>query len=86
MASGAATVMSPVGVNTRIVTHGVDGLHAGTEDDWVAQLSSLVEDAALRNRLGAAGRERVVGHYSVQRWAPRLIELLHIAGSHRSGD
>jgi glycosyltransferase involved in cell wall biosynthesis len=86
MASGAATVMSPVGVNTRIVTHGVDGLHASTEDDWVAQLSSLVEDAALRNRLGAAGRERVVGHYSVQRWAPRLIELLHIAGSHQSGD
>jgi glycosyltransferase involved in cell wall biosynthesis len=81
MASGAATVMSPVGVNTTIVTHGVDGLHASTEDEWVEQLSRLVEDPALRDRLGAAGRERVVGHYSVQRWAPRLIELLQAAAA-----
>jgi glycosyltransferase involved in cell wall biosynthesis len=73
--------MSPVGVNTSIVTHGVDGLHASTEAEWVDQLSRLVEDPALRTRLGAAGRERVVGHYSVQRWAPRLIELLQTAAA-----
>ncbi|MCA2979747.1 MAG: glycosyltransferase family 4 protein [Myxococcaceae bacterium] len=83
MASGAATVMSKVGVNTTIVTHGVDGLHASTEDEWVGQLSALVDDAALRDRLGAAGRERVVNHYSVQRWAPTLIALLQTAASSR---
>jgi hypothetical protein len=81
MASGAATVMSPVGVNTSIVTHGVDGLHASTEDEWVGRLSQLVEDRALRERLGAAGRKRADEHYSVRRWAPRLVELLRLAAN-----
>ncbi len=83
MASGAATVMSPVGVNTSIVRHGIDGLHASTEDEWIGRLSELVEDASLRDRLGAAGRERVVAHYSVQHWAPTLIDLLRTAASSR---
>lgn len=79
MASGAATVMSPVGVNPTIIRHNVDGLLASTEDDWVSGLSRLVEDAQLRLRLGAAGRARVIECYSVQRWAPELIRLLQSA-------
>ncbi len=76
MAMGLATVMSPVGVNTRIITHGQNGLLAATHDDWVQQLSSLIDDAALRQRLGVAGRQTVEQHYSVQRHAPTLVELL----------
>lgn len=79
MASGAATVMSPVGVNPTIIRNDVDGLLASTEDEWVAALSRLVEDDPLRLRLGAAGRTRVVESYSVQRWAPELISLLQSA-------
>lgn len=79
MASGAATVMSPVGVNPTIIGHNVDGLLASTEDEWVSGLSGLVEDAQLRLRLGAAGRARVIERYSVQRWAPELIRLLQSA-------
>lgn len=83
MATGAATVMSPVGVNTSIVTNGVDGLLASSDDEWVARLSELIADAALRERLGAAGRRRVEEHYSVRRWAPRLAELLTAAAASR---
>ncbi|MBL8938343.1 MAG: glycosyltransferase family 4 protein [Archangium sp.] len=81
MAAGAATVMSPVGVNPVIMRHEVDGLLASTEDEWVAGLCRLVEDAPLRARLGAAGRARVVESYSVQRWAPELIRLLESAAA-----
>ena len=77
MSMGAATVMSPVGVNSEIVTHGENGLLARTDDEWFEQLSSLIDDAALRARLGKAGRETVEQRYSVQHWAPRLVELLH---------
>jgi glycosyltransferase involved in cell wall biosynthesis len=82
MSSGAATVMSPVGVNTEIVTPGVDGFLAATEDEWVERLCTLVEDRALRHRIGQAGRETVIARYSVQRWAPAVVDLVkRAAGS-----
>ncbi len=79
MSMGAATVMSPVGVNTQIVTHGVHGLLASTQDEWVEALTQLIEDAPLRARLGKAGRARVVEEYSVNRWKSELAGLLMAA-------
>ncbi|MDP2270233.1 MAG: glycosyltransferase family 4 protein [Archangium sp.] len=76
MSMGAATVMSPVGVNTEIVKHGENGLLARTDDEWVEALSRLIDDAALRQRIGAAGRATVVERYSVQRWQEPLAALL----------
>lgn len=76
MSMGAATVMSPVGVNTEIVTHGENGFLARTDDEWVELLGRLVEDAPLRRRIGAAGRDTVVQRYSVARWQDPLAELL----------
>ena len=76
MSMGAATVMSPVGVNTEIVQHDVNGFLARSEDEWVELLSRLVDDAALRRRIGAAGRQTVVDRYSVARWQDPLADLL----------
>lgn len=76
MASGAATVMSPVGVGQEIVQHGVNGMLATTENEWVDAVAQLVERPTLRLQLGAAGRQRVVEHYSVERWAPVVTELV----------
>ncbi len=76
MSMGAATVMSPVGVNTEIVTPGVDGFLAGSDEHWVEQLSALIEDADLRRRVGAAGRQTVIDRYSIARWSQPLTELL----------
>lgn len=79
MASGAATVMSPVGVNTAIIEHGVNGFLAASDDEWVDTLCRLVDDAPLRHRIGAAGRDTVVNRYSVQRWSDPLADLLSAA-------
>ncbi len=76
MACGAAIVMSPVGVNPEIAEHGVSGFLPRTEDDWVAALTRLVEDPALREAVARRGRERVVEAYSVARWRGPLVELL----------
>lgn len=76
MAMGAATVMSPVGVNTEIVRHGENGLLAADDDAWVEALCTLVLDADLRARLGRAGRETVVERYSVARWEATLARLI----------
>lgn len=66
MACGIATVMSPVGVNTEIIDHGVNGYLATTDEEWLKYLSILIEDVNLRNKLGNAGRETVLNKYSVQ--------------------
>jgi len=75
MACGKPVVASPVGINRDIVTEDV-GYLAGDGALWYAALRDLAEDAALRNRLGRAGRLVVEERYSLQAVAPRLAGLL----------
>ena len=77
MALGIPTVCSPVGVNSEIIQDSVNGFLAGTEDEWVAKLTQLLNDSKLRARLGAAGRETVETKYSAAVQAPRVYEILH---------
>lgn len=79
MAMGVPAVVSPVGVNTDIVAHGHNGLVADSPEEWLEAIGSLVGDAVLRRRLGAAGRDTVVDRYSGQRWAPVFLETLREA-------
>jgi glycosyltransferase involved in cell wall biosynthesis len=79
MACGLPVVASPVGVNREIVQVDRSGLLAHDEAQWLDALTALVDDAAMRQRLGAAGRARVVEAYSVQAVAPRLAKLLREA-------
>jgi glycosyltransferase involved in cell wall biosynthesis len=76
MALGIPTVVSPVGANRDVIRHNVDGLYATSVDEWVAALSSLLTDKALRRRLGAAGRARVVSEYSAAVHAPRVFDVM----------
>ena len=68
MALGIPTLLSPVGVNTEIISHGINGFLPRTEDEWVEQIARLVEDADLRARLGAEARRTVEERYSVKAW------------------
>jgi len=69
------TIMSPVGVNTEIIEDGINGFLAETEDEWADKLSSLIDSADLRTRLGAAGRETVVKHYSKEANKDKYLKL-----------
>jgi len=81
MACGKPVVASPVGVNRRIVEHGVNGYLAETAAQWTEALTALKENADLRQRMGAAGRRKVETEYSVQANAQRLLDLLRAAAS-----
>ncbi|MFO0796439.1 MAG: glycosyltransferase [Gemmataceae bacterium] len=63
-AAGLPVVANPVGVQAAFVT-AATGFTATTTDEWVTAVRRLAEDAALRARLGAAGRRQVEDHYSV---------------------
>lgn len=74
-ACGVAACASPVGVNRELVEDGVSGFLPASGPEWVERLEWLCEDAALRRKLGDAGREHVVARFSLQAWAPRLAGL-----------
>lgn len=76
MACGLPVVASPVGVNKDIVEHGVNGFLASSEGEWRLAIDTLLSDAELRRRMGAAGRKKIEEHYSLQVWGPRVARLL----------
>lgn len=82
MACGLPVVASPVGVNSDIVQHGVNGFLAETPQDWLEALHSLLSDPVLRRRMGEAGRKTVEERYSLTVYGPRVASLLKHAATH----
>ncbi|MFA5863115.1 MAG: glycosyltransferase family 4 protein [Phycisphaerae bacterium] len=76
MACGLPVVASPVGVNTHIVEDGINGFLAQNPSDWIRALMVLKNDAALRKRMGQAGRLKVEKEYCLQVTAPKLVSIL----------
>lgn len=84
MACGKPVIASPVGVNASIVRDdGVCGLLAEDGDAWAKAVRTMAGDVGLRQRMGGAGREKVVRRYSLQVAAPRLWQLLQEAAGAR---
>lgn len=75
MALGIPAVASDVGVNSTIIQHMKNGCLCKSDDEWVAILGTLIKDAALRKRLGIAGRRAVIGRYSVSSNASNFLSL-----------
>lgn len=65
MALEKPVLVSPVGVNSKIVDPGVHGFHCENDDEWVRNLKTLLADESLRDSMGKEGRKRVVEQYSV---------------------
>lgn len=76
MACSLPVVASPVGVNCEIIEHGVNGFLAERASDWRDALGRLLSDAALRARMGEAGRKKVQSKYSIETWAPRIAAIM----------
>jgi len=75
MALGIPTVCSSVGVNSAIISDGVNGMLADTKDEWIAKLKELMNSPELRTRLGSTGRRTVEDKYSAESQAPRVLEI-----------
>jgi glycosyltransferase involved in cell wall biosynthesis len=81
MAAGIPTVASRIGILPEYIRDCEQGFLAATEDEWVERLSALVEDVALRRRMGARARETIGDRYSAHVWAPRVREVLEAAAA-----
>ena len=78
MASGIPSVTIPRFPLREIVRDGQEGLHFREADpeDLAAKLVALADDPELRQRLGAAARERVSARYSWARHCEQLEAVL----------
>jgi glycosyltransferase involved in cell wall biosynthesis len=65
MSLGIPALMSPVGVNTQIVTNSENGYLPIKLEDWKQHLEALLKDTELRKKIGAAGKKTIEERYSV---------------------
>ena len=76
MALGLVPVASAVGANVEIIEHGVDGFLCRDDAEWTRVLLAVIDDAALRRRIGAAARAKVKARYSLDGQVDRLAAVL----------
>jgi glycosyltransferase involved in cell wall biosynthesis len=75
MAAGLPVVVTAAGMNREVLAMGEVGLSAGCEQEWVDAFTALLEDADLRQRMGAAGRAIVEQHFSLHKLAEQYAAL-----------
>ena len=86
MLVGRPVVASDVGGLREVVEHGVTGLMipSGDPGALAAALDSLLEDEAVRQRMGERGRLRAQ-QFEVAAVAPRIVEVFEDAVRQRAG-
>jgi glycosyltransferase involved in cell wall biosynthesis len=75
MALGKPAVLSPVGVNTEIISHGQNGFLADSPEEWETILSALIEDDSLRKTIGERGRQTVEERFSHRSQKQRYVQI-----------
>jgi len=76
MALETPVIMSPVGVNTEIISQGVNGFLAKNEQEWFDILCELIENPELRKTIGKVGRKTVEEKYSVNVWQDKFVQKI----------
>ena len=76
MATGRPVGVSPVGANLDVVSNGVNGLLAGSTEEWVDRLLQLQRSKDLRTRLGDAARKTIERQNSAVRSAAKFAVVV----------
>jgi glycosyltransferase involved in cell wall biosynthesis len=87
MAYGVAPVVTDCGGSPELVQHGVSGLVVPVADPaaLAAAIRMLHDDSALRERLGAAARERIGRDFRIEDTIAKTLELYRALVDERSG-
>jgi glycosyltransferase involved in cell wall biosynthesis len=76
MAMAKPTVSSALGENVQIIRDGDNGLLAKSGDDFTEKVRRLIDDAALRLRIGKQARASVESDYALDILGGRLFEAV----------
>jgi glycosyltransferase involved in cell wall biosynthesis len=85
MASGLAIVTTTAGANGDAIDDGEQGLlvPAGDPGELADALVKLLDEPALRRRMGVAARERYLREFTAERFAARFLALYRACGAGR---
>jgi glycosyltransferase involved in cell wall biosynthesis len=89
MAASKATVATRTGGIPEVVVDGETGLLVAPRDhhEMAQAITRLLKDQALRQKMGAAGFERVQRVFSAERMVERTLEVYRLyAGRHEAAD
>jgi glycosyltransferase involved in cell wall biosynthesis len=73
---GVPSVTSHIGDFVHLVSDGTDGFTASSSQEWREKLQSLIDNAGLRRRMGAAARDRVAATLTTDAVAASLPDKL----------
>ena len=59
MAASIPVIASPVGMNSKIVEHGVNGFLASTHADWEEAILTLISHPEIRKKMGIASKKSI---------------------------
>ena len=79
MALGIPAIVSPVGVNTEIVSHGANGWICDSDAEWEQCFRTILANPAQLPQLSTAARKTVVDRYSVVSNENNFLELFRIS-------
>lgn len=74
---GIPALASPVGVNSKIIDHGVNGYLCSGEEDWFQYLSLLLNNEEQRNSFGKNGRNKIENEYSIKAISKNFLSLFN---------
>ena len=75
MSLGIPALVSPIGVNTKIVDDGINGTLCSDAEDWERAIVAYLTDPLLRIKNGIAAREKIENSYSVVSNTQNFIKL-----------
>lgn len=79
MAAGLPVIASPVGVNSKLISHGKNGFIAVSSSDWrncLIRASTLTPEQS--NQMGRLGRSLVESEYSLLRWSKKFATKIYV--------
>jgi len=76
MAFGIPCVATNVGTTPMLIRHGENGFLVRSEEEWLNALEQLMDDPALRTRLGEKARRDAVAKYSIHAIAGQYRRVL----------
>ena len=77
MSLGIPALVSPVGVNSRIVDNGINGFICSNQQDWKNAIEELLTNRELLLNMSKETRKKIVDEYSVNSNANNFIGLFN---------
>ena len=75
MSLGIPAIVSPVGVNTKIVDHNLNGYICDTKEDWEATLRAVLSNKEKVKGVAKNSRQKIIDNYSVLSNKNNFIQL-----------